>query len=89
MKRPSFNHKTGLWEDLPRCTTVESEWVCLVLDNGMRIYSGGVKYRAGEFVYVITDDGREIGAFDRSEWQDEPESVMGAMLRAAGGILPN
>jgi len=84
--KPHFDQVAQRWVGLPDCTTIEDEWLCIVTDIGMRILSFGDVYQAGGSVHVISDRGREVTSYDKLEWHDEPEQVMGAMLRAAAGL---
>jgi hypothetical protein len=54
----------------------------LVLDNGVEIRSGSETRQAGDYVAVVKD-GVELGYWDNAEWEDEPVTVMGAILRCA------
>ena len=64
--------------------TVEEETGELVvpLCNGLTIRSGGDKHEAGAYVRICDED-KEIHYWDKQEWQDAPEEVMGAILMAA------
>lgn len=70
---------------MPTKTTVQSDWTVLVLDNGNRILTFGETRQAGAQVHVLDAEGREKAMWDCLEWVDEPEAVMGAILRLAGG----
>lgn len=56
------------------------------LTNGRTIRSGSELRGAGAYVRVCRDDGSELAYWDKQEWQDDPELVMGAILFAAEGI---
>lgn len=43
----------------------------------------GEHYQWGGYVRVCDRDGNEILYYDKQEWADEPESVMGALLSCA------
>ena len=66
---------------MSRTRTDDKETV-LVLDNGVEIRSGSGTRFAGDYVSVVKDDV-EIGYWDKQEWEDEPVTVMGAILRCA------
>lgn len=86
MTKPTFDGETGQWTDVPAQTTATSEWIVLVLDNGMRILSFGDAFEAGAQVHVLREDGVEVLMWDCAEWGDDPELVMGAILRVAAGV---
>jgi len=71
---------------VPTTTTVGESWLVLALDNGMRILSFGDGHPAGAQVHVLDPEGNEVQMWDCAEWGDDPELVMGAFLRAAGGV---
>ena len=81
-----YNDETESWEGLPETTTVTDAWTLLVLDNGNRILSFGDRRKAGEDVHILDATGKNLFSWDHSEWGNEPEEVMGAILRAAGGV---
>ncbi len=68
---------------LPTKTTVGNLETTLVLDNGVRIVSGGDEYLCGADVHVFDAEGNEIGCWDCVEWEEDPEQVMGAIIRCA------
>lgn len=84
---PVFNKGQKRWEGLPTQTTVKEGITVLVLDNGHKILTFGDTHQAGAQVHVLDPEGREVAMWDCAEWETEGEgeSVMGAMLRAAGG----
>jgi len=43
----------------------------------------GDSHQHGGYVRVCDAKGKEVVYWDKQEWADEPESVMGAMFRAA------
>ena len=55
----------------------------LELTNGCKIRSGGEQFMAGAFVQVVNSNDCEIGYWSANEWEEEPEQVMGAILRCA------
>jgi len=69
-------------------TAITEEGVRLVLDNGNVITSGGLNFQAGADVHIHDPDGNELGVWDCEEWRDDPELVMGAILRMAAGAEP-
>lgn len=75
----------GQWANMPKKTKVTDGWTCLVLDNGYKILTFGDQHMAGAEVYVIDPDNHEVAGWESSEWKTDPEEVMGAILRAAGG----
>ncbi|HIG17550.1 MAG TPA: hypothetical protein EYQ31_09830 [Candidatus Handelsmanbacteria bacterium] len=83
----TYNDATESWEGVPKETTVTSQWTVLALDNGLRILSFGGKRKAGEDVHIIEGSGRCLGSWSHVEWRDEPETVMGAILRLSGGPI--
>ena len=86
MSKLIFNESQNRWEGVPDKTTATSDWTVLVLDNGNKILTFGDEHMAGAQVHVLASDGREIAMWDNAEWRDDPEVVMGAILRAAVGI---
>lgn len=80
-----YNDETESWEGLPETTTVTDQWTLLVLDNGNRILSFGNRRKAGEDVHILDANGKNLQSWSNKEWEEEPELVMGAILRAAGG----
>ena len=85
MSYPNLHESENRWYSLPEKTTVTKDWTVLVLDNGYKILTFGDEFAAGAQVHVVGPDDREIAMWECVEWGDEPESVMGAILRAAGG----
>ena len=59
--------------------------VVLELTNGNTIESDSEEFMAGDYVLVMDPDGKELGMWEAEEWQDEPQLVMGAILRCANG----
>lgn len=55
------------------------------LKNGWSLRSGGEQYKAGAYVRLCNALGAEMLYWDKEEWQTDPESVMGAIMRAASG----
>lgn len=82
----TYNDATDTWEGLPETTTVTDRFTLLVLDNGTRILSFGDRRKAGEDVHVLDANGKNLFSWSHVEWGNEPEEVMGAILRAAGGV---
>jgi hypothetical protein len=83
----TYNDETESWEGLPNQTTVTDQWTLLVLDNGLRILSFGDRRKAGEDVHILDATGKNLQSWDHSEWGTEPELIMGAILRTAGGAV--
>lgn len=81
-----YNDETESWEGLPSVTTVTDQWTLLVLDNGNRILSFGNRRKAGDDVHILDADGRNLHSWSNKEWEEDSEVVMGAILRAAGGV---
>ena len=81
-----YNDETETWEGLPETTTVTDQFTLLVLDTGMRVLSFGGRRKAGEDVHVLDANNKNLFSWSHVEWGDEPEEVMGAILRAAGGV---
>jgi hypothetical protein len=81
-----YDDDTESWSGLPETTTVTNQWTLLVLDNGLRILSFGNRRKAGEDIHILDATGKNLFSWDNSEWGAEPEIVMGAILRAAGGV---
>jgi len=71
------------WFDLPEESTVTDDWTVLVLDNGCRIVSFGRERLAGAEVHVVGPDDVELAMWEMTEWAEDPEFVMGAILRVA------
>lgn len=69
-------------------TTVSDDEVVLVLDTGARIESSGDEFEAGAEVRVYDGRGTLVAGWERSEWAEAPEQVMGAILRSAATALP-
>jgi len=84
-KAPYFDEHESKWHYIPEKTTVTDDWTVLVLDNGYKILTFGDTYCAGAQVHVLNPKGEETVMWDCKEWEDAPEEVMGAMLRAAAG----
>jgi hypothetical protein len=81
-----YNDDSECWEGLPHVTTVTDSFTMLAIDNGMRILSFGGRRKAGEDVHVIGSDGKSVQHWSHKEWEEDGEVVMGAILRAAGGV---
>jgi hypothetical protein len=67
-----------------KCEVVEG-CVYLALTNGNCVISGSDTYQAGDFVQVVDSNGEELGYWHFNEWQEDPQLVMGALLRCAVG----
>ncbi len=52
----------------------------LTLPGGFTMHSGGEEYELGAYVQFCNKDGDEIVYWDKAEWQEAPEEVMGAIL---------
>lgn len=88
MTVPTFNEnegERGRWHRIPEETTITESWTVLVLDNGNKILTFGDDLQAGAQVHVLDSKNNEIVMWDCAEWGEDPELVMGAMLRAAAG----
>jgi hypothetical protein len=66
----------------PPCRTLNDR-VELQLTNGCTIVSHGLTYASGADVHVHDAAGNEIGFWSWEEWAEDPEGVMGAILRCA------
>jgi len=55
----------------------------LELANGGKIVSEGEERAQGAMVRVFSPGGKELGCWDKQEWADAPEEVMGAILGLA------
>jgi len=55
----------------------------LELANGGKIVSEGEEHETGAVVRVMDPEGKELGCWDKQEWADAPEEVMGAILKMA------
>lgn len=56
------------------------------LTNGRKIVcSVGEIYSHGSAVYILDKNNNEIMCWEAKEWAEEPELVMGAILRCAAG----
>jgi hypothetical protein len=82
----TYNDETDTWHGLPDATTVTDRYTLLVLDNGMRILSFGNRRNAGEDAHVLDANNKCIQSWYNNEWAEDPELVMGAILRLAGGV---
>jgi hypothetical protein len=82
----TYDEATDSWSGLPDETTVADGYTLLVLDNGNRILSFGGRRQSGEDVHVLDANNKGIQSWYNDEWGDEPELVMGAILRAVGGV---
>lgn len=86
MRRPELHEDTMVWTGVPDQTTVTESWLVLVLDNGNKILSFGADYQAGDQVHLLDPENHEFAMWDQAEWTEEPEQIMGALLRGAGGV---
>lgn len=50
------------------------------LPNGITLYSAGEVYELGSYFRFADDQGNEL-YYDKQEWVDEPEQVMGIVLQ--------
>jgi hypothetical protein len=89
------------WERHPR--TVMKEIMEAVMDDpndfgvaladGCHINSGADLSTPGnglgEFIQINNRDGEEIAYWDKSEWQEDPVLVMGAIMCSASGFRPS
>lgn len=66
---------------LPR-TGVAGDKLVLVLDNGVRIETGGVN-GPGAYVLVANREGDEIGYWNAEEWAKDPSRMMATILGTA------
>ncbi len=67
-------------------THARENGILLVLDNGVRIESGG-NPKPGAYVLVADRDGYEIGYWNAHEWGENPQQVMTQLLlTAANGV---
>lgn len=82
----TYNMETDSWEGLPNQTTVTDLYTLLVLDNGNRILSFANRFKAGEDVHILDATGKNLLSWSHVEWGDMPERIMGAIVRAAGGV---
>ena len=58
------------------------------LPNGRTLRCGpGEAHQWGGYVRVCDIDGNEIAYWDKQEWAEDPECVMGAIFAAATGGL--
>ena len=76
----------GHWKGVPNRTTATEDFTVLVLDTGYKILTFGDNQQAGAQVHVLDSSDKEIAMWDNAEWRDDPELVMGAILRAAAGV---
>jgi len=83
-----YNDGEDRWEGLPSTTTVTDSWTLLILDNGNQVLSFGGLRKAGEDVHILDATGKNLQSWCALEWGDEPEAVMGAIVRAAAGVSP-
>jgi len=62
----------------------------ICLKNHRNIHIGkGHRHVWGGYVRVVDVDGRELGYWDKEEWKDDPECVMGAIFALAqNGRIP-
>lgn len=60
--------------------------VVVELKNGATIRSNSKDLKAGDFVAIHNKDGEEMYYWDAKEWQEDPVTVMGAILVAASVI---
>lgn len=56
------------------------------LENGATIITGGEEHAFGAYVTVLAPNGEERAHWDKREWAEDPECVMGAILAAAAGF---
>ncbi len=59
---------------------IEGEQVIGTLPNGFTLRSGGKECELGAYVRFCDKRGGEVVYWDKQEWADEPEEVMGAIL---------
>lgn len=63
---------------------MKSEELIIRLVNGKSIRVGpGEAYKWGSYVRVCSRAGKEIAYWDKKEWEEDPESVMGAIFGCA------
>jgi hypothetical protein len=67
--------------------------VVLKLADGWELHSGlydpdSTEFTCGEWVSLHRPDGSEYVYWDASEWQTDPELVMGAIINSAAGYRP-
>ncbi|SRR5579884_2494765 len=60
--------------------TGAGERTILTLPGGVTLRSAGEEYELGAYVRFCDAHGKEIVYWDKQEWADEPELVMGAIL---------
>ena len=63
--------------------------VLLANGNSIVVESTDKNTNGTEYVRVINADGVELAYWDHKEWQDDPQSVMGAFIASLGMILPD
>ena len=68
---------------------MENSEIILPLPSGGTLRCGlGENFQHGGFLLICDADGNEIVMWDSQEWADEPESVIGAVMRAAATPIP-
>lgn len=60
--------------------------VVVPVANGCTLRSGSEEYMAGDYVRLVDPDGEELCYWDNLEWQEDPVSVMGAIMQAAESL---
>ena len=58
------------------------EEVILTLANGYILATAGEAYQRGAYVCIRSEEGEELLYWDKEEWREPPEEVMGAILGA-------
>ena len=65
--------------------SLEGEVVALLAD-GWSLRSSSKAWLSGDYIRLCRPDGSEHTYWDCSEWRDEPELVMGAIINLAAGL---
>ena len=56
------------------------------LADGNTLRSGSKTFMAGDYVRLCDSEGEEIAYWHYDEWQNDPQLVMGAIIRSAAGV---
>ena len=82
--------------DMMRSVMDDPDDYSVELADGRRIISGsdtignnGETYPLGDFIQILTPDGEEVAYWDHSEWVENPESTMDAIINTASGMKIN
>ncbi|MDA8139795.1 MAG: hypothetical protein M0036_14185 [Desulfobacteraceae bacterium] len=70
-------------------TGVQSDETVVSLTENYTLRSGSDEFMAGDYVRLCGPDGAELEYWHYDEWRDDPQLVMGAIMRSAAGLKIN